>query len=54
MKLRDHIFDPDRKIATIWFEDIDREQLEKLLVIFKAKNPEPKTEFDFDSIIFDD
>ena len=52
MKLRDHIFDPDRKIATIWLEEIDHEQLENLLILFKAKNTEPKTEFDFDSIIF--
>lgn len=54
MKLKDHIFDPDRKIATIWLEEIDRKQLENLLIAFKAKNTEPKTEFDYDSIIFSD
>lgn len=52
MKLKDYIYDPDRKIVTIWIEEIDREQLEKLLILFKATNPEPQNEFDYDDIIF--
>jgi len=52
MKLKDYIHDPDRNIVTIWVEEIDREQLEKLLVVFKASNPEPQDEFDYDEIIF--
>lgn len=52
MKLKDYVHDHDRKIAIIWIEEIDPKQLEKLLQIFKAANPEPQNEFDYDEIIF--
>ena len=54
MKLKDYIYDSDRNIATFWVEGIDRDQLEKLLVVFKAANPEPRKEFDFDQFVYDE
>ena len=54
IKLKDYIYDKERDIATIWIEEIDQKQLERLLQIFKAANPEPQNEFDYDDIIFGD
>ena len=54
MTLKDYIYDPDRKVATIWLEKLEPDHLEKLLAIFRAANPEPKQEFDYDAIIFNE
>lgn len=54
MTLKDYIYDSERKVATIWLEKIEPDHLTKLLAIFRASNPEPKKDFDFDSIIFDE
>lgn len=52
MKLKDHVYDKDRKIATIWLEDTDPVQLENLLMILREPPLESQDEQDYDTIIF--
>lgn len=54
MKYKDHVYDKDRKIATIWIEETDQVQLENLLMILREDNPKESQKKDnFDTIIFE-
>ena len=52
MKYKDHIYDLDLKTATIKLVEVEKVQLENLLLLLKEEPEQSQDEMSYDTIIF--